>query len=593
MGTGTAGVLTSVTGLSARGTARERAAALESRFGDPADPDNPLGHEAFLRADARAELPAEGERLLERFGLNAEFVPRSLGGRLDSIEGLVQALRPVFRRDASLGIGYGVSSFMAAVNAWFAGTQEQRRFTADLLLGGGRMTVAYQEIAHGNDFVRNEFHARRGGSGFLLDGDKHVINNVERAEALMLYARTDKAKGSRSHSVLLVDKELAPAGHTVYLPRRITNGCRGLQFGGVQYAGLPVPASAVVGGVGQGVELSLRSFKVTRSALPSMVLALVDTCLRTAVGFAGRQSRDTGTGMDTRSSRSVLAAAFADILLCDSLALAATRSASLLPRQSSGVYAAAVKYLLPKILTETVYDLSIILGSALYDKDGPYGIFQKHVRDLPVITLGHAGTAACQATIIPQMPLLARAAWFQGAPAPGELFEADGRLPPLNLEQLRPHAGHDPVAASLVAAVEDDPERGDDGEDVIHRLAQGFLAELRSLRDLCLELRTTDPAWLAGPETSALADRYVHVLAAASVVGVWRQERRVRPGGFLADPAWAVTALSRTAGRLGGLPGLTELPEPPAHFEDLMVSEVLSRFGEPRSYDLYNSPLSG
>jgi alkylation response protein AidB-like acyl-CoA dehydrogenase len=590
--TGTPGVLTTVQELSGRAGAQERAAALEARLGPPTDPRNPLGFEAVLAADARAELLADGERLLDEVGLNAEFVPRALGGRFDTVEGLVQVLRPVFRRDAALGIGYGVSSFMAAVNSWLAGTPEQKRRTAQLLLDGGRMTVAYHELAHGNDFVRDEFTARRGGPGFLLDGDKQMINNVERAEALMLYARTDKGRGSRSHSVFLVDKTLTPQGHTAYLPRRITNGCRGLQFSGVQYAGLPLPRSAVVGQVGQGVDMALRSFQITRAAVPSMVLALADTCLRTAVRFAHEHGRSSGTGMDIRSSRSVFVAAFTDILFCDSLALAATRATSLAPGQTS-VYAAAVKYLLPKVLSESVYDLSIILGSALYDRQGRFGIFQKHVRDLPVISLGHPGTAACQATIIPQLPLLTRVAWFDAEPAPGELFEVDGKLPPTDLEQLRPSAGQDSITAALVAAAEGAPEPGSDGEAAVHQLARGFLGELHALRDRCSALSTTSTRWTTAPELSVLADRYVHVLAAASVLGVWRQERRVRPGTFLADPAWAATALARVAGRLGGLPGLPELSDLVSGFEERMVTEALARFGDARSYDLYDSPLSG
>ena len=47
----------------------------------------------------------------------------------------------------------------------------------------------------------------------------------------------------------------------------------------------------------------------------------------------------------------------------------------LLPEETS-VYAAAVKYLLPKLLTETMYDLSIVLGANFYVRDG-------RVRHLP------------------------------------------------------------------------------------------------------------------------------------------------------------------------------------------------------------------
>ena len=60
---------------------RRRIAELERAFGDPDDPHNPTGSAAFLAADAREEPLAAAELLVERFGLNDEFVPAELGGR--------------------------------------------------------------------------------------------------------------------------------------------------------------------------------------------------------------------------------------------------------------------------------------------------------------------------------------------------------------------------------------------------------------------------------------------------------------------------------------------------------------------------------
>ncbi|MDX6765085.1 acyl-CoA dehydrogenase, partial [Streptomyces sp. F8] len=112
---------------------------------------------------------------------------------------------------------------------------------------------------------------------------------------------------------------------------------------------------------------------------------------------------------------------------------------------------AALKYLLPRVLTETMYDLSIVLGSGFYTREGTLGIFQKHVRDVPVLSLGHAGTVACQATVIPQMPRLARSSWFVEDEAPAGLFRLHGDLPPLRTEQLSLACGRDSLSATMLA----------------------------------------------------------------------------------------------------------------------------------------------
>jgi hypothetical protein len=123
-------------GTSSPDPARHRAVELDDRFGDPWDADNPLGYAAVLAADERAELLAAGEAMLDNFRLGAEFVPTALGGRLSRLDHLIEIMRVVFRRDPCLGLGYGASSLIAAVNVWTGGREAQRRYVADLLIAG-------------------------------------------------------------------------------------------------------------------------------------------------------------------------------------------------------------------------------------------------------------------------------------------------------------------------------------------------------------------------------------------------------------------------------------------------------------------------
>ena len=84
----------------------------------------------------------------------------------------------MFRRDAALGLGYGITNFMAAVNVWMSGNDEQRRQLAASLLDGGKIAAAYHELGHGNDLLHNELGADRTGDHFVISGRKEVINNA-------------------------------------------------------------------------------------------------------------------------------------------------------------------------------------------------------------------------------------------------------------------------------------------------------------------------------------------------------------------------------------------------------------------------------
>ncbi len=562
-----------------------RIAELEKRLGDPTDAYGEISYARLLEADERAELSKDGERALDDLVLNADFVPHRLGGRLERIDTLVRVMRQVFRRDISLGLGYGVTSFMAAVNVWRSGTGEQQRRLAELLLDGGKVSVAFHELAHGNDFVHNEFQARPAAGGYLLNGVKQVINNADRAAAWVLFSRTSPAPGSRSHSVVLAEGAGLDQDRYRFLPRYDAVGVRGCHLSGLEFTDCPVPASALVGDEGKGVELALQAFQITRSAVPGMALGAADTALRTVTGFALGRRLYRKSVMDIPHARATLSTAFLDLLICDSLSLAATRAVHVLPDQTS-VCAAAVKYLVPKMLTEAMYDLSIVLGARFYVREGEFGIFQKHLRDLPVLSLGHAGSAACQATIIPQLSRLARRSWFSDDPAPGAVFRLHDDMPDIPFDRLTLASGRDGISASLVAAVDELPTSTPE-ERSAHGVALRLVEELRQIQEQSLGLAPQDRTALASPSAFALADRYAVLLAAASVIGVWQQAQ----GGsdsFLADPAWLAAALHRLARRLG-----LSVPDLPGSCEERLHKEVLARAQESRSYDLYNTPLAG
>ncbi|MFE9564790.1 acyl-CoA dehydrogenase [Streptomyces sp. NPDC006487] len=563
---------------------RERAARLEALLGPAADPGNPLGTAAVLAADERGELLPEGERMLAAFALNAEFVPRALGGRFEQADSFAHLMRALFRRDCSLGIGYGVTSFIAGLPVWASGSPAQQRRAADLLLSGGRIVAAYTELAHGSDFSRHELTAdpdpdpgSRGG--YRVDGGKQLVNNVSRAQAGVLFARTDDRPGSRSHSHLLVDLDGVPADAVRRDFRYPVSGVRGCLLGGIEFHDCPVPGDALLGRPGDAMETVLRAFQVTRSVLPGMVVGTGDTQLRAVLGFARERLLYGRPVTDLPSPRAVLTGAFTDLLVCDALSTVGARALHLLPGETS-VLSAAVKYLVPKLLQDSSYRLSVLLGARSYLRTGPYTVFQKAARDLPVVSLAHAGSAVCQATIVPQLPRIAARGWHGDGPEPVDpprgLFLPGGPLPPLDLSRLELNSRGRDTLGRLVA----DPDR-DHGHPQVTALARLFAEELRRLGDRAVALPARDRTAIASRRGFLLADRYAHVLAAAACIGVWQQG-----DGFTGDPAWVVCALHRLAERLGLRP-----PPLPVDASEAVHAELLRRHEQNLTLDLIRAPL--
>lgn len=561
-----------------------RAARLEALLGDPHDPANPHGLRALFTADERRVPPAGTEALLAEAGLGAEFVPVEHGGRLTRADLLARTLRPLFRRDVALGFGYGITSLFATGAVWAAGSPRQRHDLAELLLGGGRATILHHELAHANAILRDEFTARPAPDGGLrLHGRKDLIINASRADAQIVYARTDSARGPRSHSVFLLDPARAEPGSMRHLPRVETAGMRGALFSGLEFHGRSLPDDALVGRTGEGVVLALRTFQVNRSVICGVVTAAADTVLHSAV----RAATTGRSGPVARRWHTPLTGVFADLLTCDSMATVALRALGLLPDRAH-VLAAAVKYIVPDLLRENLEELATVLGARGYEHGSPeYGALDKLVRDLPVAGLGHAGTAACQAVIVPQLRTLAESAWFAEEEPPPELFRKGAELPPLDYRLLGIAGGGDFMAASLVgSAARLAPSRGVGGQiAALAELAEAFVAELRALREECRLLPGYGSPALADPAVCVLSDRYSLIAAAAAVLGVWEGQDGTDP--FLSDAAWAVLALSRIGARLG-----IPVPELPDGCMKQVLDELVRRYRTGLSCDLDATPLA-
>ncbi|MEK8141861.1 hypothetical protein NKH18_02025 [Streptomyces sp. M10(2022)] len=396
------------------------------------------------------------------------------------------------------------------------------------------------------------------------------------------YARTAPGDGPGSHSVLLLGPEPPASGAVRRLARVETPGMRGARFGGLEINEAALPEAALVGAVGDGVSLALRSFQISHCLVPGTVLAGVDSVLRQAVHAA---TENRPGGQPARRWHQTLAGVFADLLACDAMAVTGLRALSLLP-QDAYLLAAAVKYMMPDVLREGLEELAAVLGARGYDRGPLYGGFQKLAGTCPWQGSGTRGPPSARRCWCPSCrPWPARRG---SAPrSRPRVVHARRALPPFDHRRLAHSGTDDLLTATLIGAAGRLGSQRSHGPlpAALAGLAQTFVEELRVLRAVYAALPAAREAAF-DPQACALADRYALVLAAAACLGVW--EGQEGSGSFLEDPAWAVLALSRIGRRLG-VPG----PELPAGAVQAALAEVMVRCREGRSLDLYGTELAG
>ncbi|MFI0449902.1 acyl-CoA dehydrogenase family protein [Actinomadura sp. 6N118] len=211
------------------------------------------------RCDAEKRWPEEVWQELVQGGWHSLAVPEEYGGAGQGLLELSVALESL----AAGGAG-GAASFMYLLTPAFGGltimrhgTEEQKReFLPKIVSGEIETCFAITEPDAGSNAINITTQARREGDHFLVGGQKIWISGVERADFLVLVARTIPAAEAEPRTagftVFLVDiKEAIAQGTLSYqpIPKLGTNTVASSM---VFLDDVRVPAERVLGHVDQG-----------------------------------------------------------------------------------------------------------------------------------------------------------------------------------------------------------------------------------------------------------------------------------------------------------------------------------------------------
>jgi len=536
---------------------------LEVRFGDPRVP-GPFDYASIVADDEARRVSAAAEALLDEWDAAADFVPAILGGRWVSTEDLVRRWRPVFRRDPSLGMGHGLTTLSAVVNVWVAGDDEQRAAVAARLLRGERIAVGFDELDHG-DLEHVACGAAFDGDHWRVTGVKQVVDNADRAESMLILARTSGDSDARTHTLLLWHRDAATGSHVDTARRVLTGGMRGRRLGTAEFDELPVPADRTVGPPGSGVPTARTASQVIRAVLPALAVATVDSSLELAVRYADDRSLYGGSVLDLPQSRALLAGAIADFLLADAFSSVVVRALHLAPEDCL-IPTAASGYLVPQLLSSAMQDLSVLFGSTFYARVEPYDVFEKFLRDHAMLPIGHDGTDACRRTIDADLDGWLECSRRTEATDPA-WFRLGARLGALAFDRLGLGAGScDPLGAALR-----DPEVrvrfGASGPplEALDRLADAYDA----VRDEIDVAQATGPVTDTPVESAALVHRLALLLAAGAFAGVCAESG---VDAITVDPLVREACLRRVEDRLAGRVGALE-----PHLVERLVAYAVDR----------------
>ncbi|QBI52617.1 acyl-CoA dehydrogenase family protein [Streptomonospora litoralis] len=492
-------------------------------LGDPGDLANPFSYARAAELDRVEGFPDEACRDLDRLGVPAHYVPVEHGGVLQGYDRLVSVVRRLARRDLTLAVAH-VKTFLGAVCVWTAGEKEQRAALAARVLRGEPVAWALTEPEHGSDLFASGTVAEPGPGGYLLTGRKWPVNNATRSGLVCVLARTDPEGGPRGFSFLLVDKAALPSASFAHLPKVRTHGIRGADISGIAFERAPVPAAALVGRSGNGIDTVLRALLLTRTVSTGLSLGAADQALALTGGFvregvaAGRPLLEMGR------NRRILGRAHAARLAAESVVELAARGLHVLPGEAA-VSAAVAKSFVPTAVDRLIADCADIMGArGFLTEHYEHGRFQKLQRDHRIVGIFDGNTFVNQHSLIRQFPVLARHRASGRSAGLAPLADLAETVPPLEPDRLSlvAHRGCSLVggAADLAEQVAAAP-----APPALAAAARRFGEQCERVHE---RIARTDPAAAKSPPAQAfvLASDYEACFAGAAALALWLHGHR-------------------------------------------------------------------
>lgn len=488
------------------------AESLEAALGDPSE-SGPFSRESVVAYDEAEAFPLEAWDAMLAHGYFDNFVPVDQGGALHAFDRLLLLGRVLARRDLTTAIAAG-QCLLGALPVWLAGTSAQRARVATRLRAGEAGALALTEEGHGSDVGATATSARAIEGGYVLDGTKWAINNATRGAFLTVLARTE-VSGPRALSLFLVEKDAVASGACAPTPKLRTHGIRGADISGVRIFGCSLPEGACIGREGDGLALVLQTMQVSRTMCSAFSLGAADTALRLAIDFATTRVLYGEPAIALPAVKREVRDAFVAIMLADALAIFATRALSLMPEQMS-VLSAVTKVAVPELSLEAIRRAAVVLGARHYMRGGRYGIFQKILRDAPLIALFDGSSAVNRSIVAGQLPRLVAARLDETSRSRlrhcATLTESTPRFDPAKLNTS--NRGSDDVLAGLADAMDRLSDTASAGTclrlDALGIAHTAFAAEVSDAGAL-------DPK---SETAQRLADRYVALVTASVLVHV-------------------------------------------------------------------------
>ena len=237
--------------------------------------------------DKEHRYPKEIIDKMGELGLMGIAVPEEYGGAgMDTISYVV-ALEEIARGCASTGVIMSVNNSLVCDPILEFGNEEQKKKYLTPLANGEKLgCLGLTEPNAGSDAGNIRCSAVLDGDEYVINGTKLFITNGREADTIVLIVLTDKNKGVKGISALIVEKE-TPGYSVGKIEEKL--GIHGTSTTELIFENARVPKENLLGKEGGGFKVALTTLDGGRIGIAAQALGIARAALEESTAYANER----------------------------------------------------------------------------------------------------------------------------------------------------------------------------------------------------------------------------------------------------------------------------------------------------------------
>ncbi len=343
--------------------------------------------------DATDEYPWDLDELLVKNGFAAVSYPEEHGGAGGGAVELCILVEEIARVSAGVSLIPAVNK-LGAIPVLLQGRDEQKTIVCEgISEGKHRMSYCLTEPASGSDAAAMKSRAVGDSDGWVLNGSKRFITGAGAADLYTYFAVTDpSAPKGKGITAFLLSQDMPGFS----LGRKEDKmGIRGSPTREVVLEDCRAPRESVIGEVGQGFQIAMRTLDFSRPTIAAQALGIAQGAFEVAVDYC-KERQQFGSPVSAFQGLQFM---FADMAMkIETARLAVYRAALAVDEGAPDLpyWAAIAKCYASDVAMDVTTDCVQALGGYGYVRDYPVERFMRDAK----ITQIYEGTNQIQRVVL-------------------------------------------------------------------------------------------------------------------------------------------------------------------------------------------------